>query len=455
MKAEIARARLAAAPVEVRERMLHARAELPAGAITVTNRFFTILAERGEHVSAPASDTFEKACQSESTLALLLRVLSKYAPEVCLADGRELRRAYYRQRGAGDDRGRADDNGKRKPRGDKSRTQPRTWPNQWLDLLPGLLAAPVTDSSIDRHVASINRCAAMLPHLVCPPRLGWLLAWELGRALQEHSERGTNLTTAANYIGSLVSLGLHGGLDTDALNGMRSVQAHLQRGGRRVVKRKQSRIEGLHARGGYKEVVRVIAAKLDEALGLPDWTAEAANARAAAAILAVNVNIPSRTGDVSSWVLGEQLTREAWGEWKLRWRQGKTGVWQDAGPLWSEIGQVLDEHILGGRPQRHAARRFEELRGCNWLSLAPEGYATKWPSQKVSETLGVPLHDLRTLAADYLRLHDPASAPDIIAALLGHSSKEAGEEYSVLCADTVAQREWLTVRKGHMVDRTI
>ena len=437
MNDNIAHARLEGVPEAVHDALLGCREELPAGAITAVGRFFRLLAERGEHPSAPSRTVFDAACRNESALGLLLRVLGEHAPSVCLAEGRALRKAYYRQRPSGTEHSSCSSGRCVSPKG----TVPRNWPDAWLALLPGLRAAAIKDSSINRHIASVNRCAFLLPSLRCPPRLGWLFA-DVGRS--EVTSR-----TAATYMGGLVSLGLHGGLDADALDGMRSVQAHLQRQGRRVPKKKEARIEALYAKGGYDEIVRVILGNLEEAGKFPAWTAKAETARATAAILGVCMNDPARTGDVAMWTLGEDLVREPTGRWRLRWRQGKTGYWKEAGELWPEISAVLDEHILGGRPHRHTQRRFEELRGCNWLTFAQEPYASRWPSEKVRDAIGVPLHDLRTLAADYLRMHDPVAAPRIVAVLLGHRTQEAGEEYRALCAETAAQREWREIRAVH------
>ena len=449
MNDSIARARLECVPKAVRDALLEHREHLPAGAIAAVGRFFRLLTERGEHFSAPSRATFETACTSESSLGLLLRVLGEHAPSVCLSEGRTLRREYYRKRSCSAER-QPEDVSKRAP---SSGPAPRNWPDAWLTLLPGLRAAAIKDSSIARHINSVNRGAAILPSLRCPPRLGWLLAWELAQAVQTEDENtgraGVTARTAATYIGGLVGLGLHGGLDEDALDGMRSVQAHLQRQGRRMAKKKDARVEELYAKGGYDEIVRVLLSKLEEADALPAWRAEAEIARATAAVLGVCTNDPARTGDVASWTLGDALVREPVGRWRLRWRQGKTGHWKEAGELWPEIGAVLDEHILGGRPARHVQRRFEELRGCNWLSLCHKPYASRWPSEMVKAAIGVPLHDLRTLAADYLRMHDPVAAPRIVSVLLGHRSHEAGEEYRVLCVETVAQREWREIRAIH------
>ncbi|MDO5632532.1 MAG: hypothetical protein Q4G22_11935 [Paracoccus sp. (in: a-proteobacteria)] len=448
MKDDIALARLEGVPASVRDSLMLRRANLPAGAISGVARFFACLAERGEDPSAPSRATFDAACGSESTLAKLVKTLSVDAPDVCLSEARELRKEYYRKR----------PNGSKAPCGSARKTKatvfPRNWPADWLALLPGLRHAPIKQSSISCYINAINRCADVLGSLSCPPRLGWLLAWQFSVAVQAPNSAtgkpGVNARTAASYLGALIGLGLHGGLHSDALDGMRAVQAHLQRQGRRLPKAKEGRIEVLYERRGYDEIMRILLEKLEEADMLPDWTAAAETARATAAILAVTTNDPARTGDVSGWILGEELVRQPTGSWQLRWRQEKTNHWKVAGTLWPEIGRVIDEHILGGRPARHVQRRYDELRGRNWLSLSDHVYASNWPSQQVKDAVGIPLHDLRTLAADYLRLHHPADAPRIVSVLLGHRSMEAGTEYRALCVETAAQQEWRTIRADHV-----
>ena len=64
----------------------------------------------------------------------------------------------------------------------------------------------------------------------------------------------------------------------------------------------------------------------------------------------------------------------------------------------------------------------------------------------VAGAIGIPLHDLRTLAADYLRDYDPATAPEIVRALLGHRSLAAGDAYRALCIDDAAVRKWQAIR---------
>jgi len=138
-----------------------------------------------------------------------------------------------------------------------------------------------------------------------------------------------------------------------------------------VPKQKQGRIETLYENGGYAEVLRGVVEQLEVADSLPDWSAAAATARATAAILAVCTNEPARSGDVASWVLGSHLLRRPAGQWQLRWRQGKTGHWKEAGTLWPEISAVVDEHILGGRRVmcNAAMRTSRDAIGCHFSPL--------------------------------------------------------------------------------------
>ena len=438
MRDDIARARLKRVPAPVRDRMMAARAELPPGAITAVARFYDVLADREEDPFLPSRASFAAACRNESALGLLLRMLERHSSEICLAEGRGLRKAYYRARSAGT-----------RPSGParlRRITDPRDWPEAWLSLLPALREAPIAESTLRRHMASVNRCAELLPDIICPPRIGWLLGWELARTFRDEALRPS---TIANYLGGLVSLGAHGDVDADAVAGLRSVQMSLLREARRTPKLKHSRIEALYEKGGYAEVLRAIVQNLDRADASADWRSEAQTARATAAILAVTLNVPPRSGDIASWRLGTALVREPWGAWRLRWQQEKTSVWLDAGTLWPEIGWVLDQHLLAGRPPRHAHRRYTELLGMNWLSHDLAGFDRRWPSERVSAAIGVPLHDLRTLAADYLRLHDPVAAPTVVAALLGHATEEASADYAALSRQTAAQREWMDIRAIH------
>ncbi len=425
---------LAAVPASIRARMLAAD-QLEPGAAAVVGRFFAILAQRGEPVAAPSRASFDAAAASEATLATLLRTLQVHASEVCLAAGREARKAWYAKRPkSGTPR--------RRGRAPLPSVAPTSWPIEWALLYPRLLAAPIKETSRRRYVDSVNRLAAILPPDV-EPDWSRFMACSLFEALVG---RGEHPRTICTYLDGLIGLGLHGGVGDTKLAGLREMRAVAAVRARRVDKKKVGRIADMTERGGFAVIGEAIGRLRSDAEGLPAWSAAAERLRRAAAILAVEINAFGRTGDVAAWRLGADLVREPWGAWRLGWEQGKTSRDQDVGELWPEVGEVLDELILGGRPRRYAGLRYAELSGRNWLTHAEEAFAAKHPSQLVNEAIGVPLHDLRTLIADLLRRIDPARARDLIASMLGHASTASGEEYRGECEGDWATQQWQKMR---------
>ena len=144
---------------------------------------------------------------------------------------------------------------------------------------------------------------------------------------------------------------------------------------------------------------------------------------------------------------GEHLVREIDGTWHARWEQEKTGVGTETGEIWPEIGEILDEWILAGRPGRLIHLRYQELLGLNWLNFETSAPYRNLPTELTRASIGVPAHDLRTLAADYMRRHDPAQAANVIATHLGHDTQLAGKAYRTDCDSARAQALWQEVRK--------
>ncbi len=438
MRTEIVAQRLQGVPPAIQARLLaaHASGNLPAGATAVATRFFDELARRGEPMATPSRAAFDAACASEPTLGLLLQTLERHAPEVGLTEGRTARRDWYARRSGATGVGRGGAQTRRKPGLD--------WPEEWRSLLPGLLAAPVRGASIRRYVASVDRCAAALARLDVAPTPSWLLGYRLAKGFEAE---GLRPATRASYVEGLICLGRHGGADPDGIDGLRAIRAWLQRQARRGGKVKEARIEALMERGGYEHVLRALQAEREHARALPAWSAEAEDARARAAILAVLINVPARTGDAAQWRLGREITRGPDGVWRLTWRQEKNLRIADAGRLWPEVCAVLDEHLLAGRPVRLTAARYAQLEGMNWLTLTSTPHASAWPSSRVKRALGVPAHDLRTLVAETLRDVDPEQAPNLVQAILGHATREAGEEYRALAAGEAAAAAWAEIRR--------
>ena len=260
-------------------------------------------------------------------------------------------------------------------------------------------------------------------------------------------ERRVRAITAANYVDALIAVGRKAGIaPTDDLDAMSVITQELRADADAQGKRKTGRIHELMSRGGFAHVVERIAEERDAAQALPHHASARERHMQTAVLCAVLVNKPARRGDTRGWVIGKELTRAPSGEWHLAWTQEKTDRWTEAGTLWREVSALLDAHILGGRPDRLVHLRYRELAGRNWLTLTERPARRALPSELLRHALGVPPHDLRTLAADYLRRHDPASAAGLVSAHLGHSTDAAGAEYRALCEGAAASRTWRRTR---------
>lgn len=424
---------LASAPASVRRDMIENRDSLAPGAAAVIGRFFAIVKQRHEPTEAPGAESFRAAAASESTLATLLRTLDSHAPDVSTAAAREVRAEWYARRP-----------GKAPVRAQHARSEDAlvaSWPKSWQKMYPGLRQARIKDSSRKRYIDSISRCAQIVTTGAADECLTFYTAYCLGQAFKA-SDANIRPVTIANYLEGLIALGRLGGVDAESLNGMRYMRDATRDEGRFGEKLKIARINGLMKKGGFEYIAEMIGEMLAEADLLPDHSARKELLLQTVACCGVDMNKPSRTGDMSRWSIGSDLRRETDGSWHLAWRQGKTSRTTEAGELWPEISEILDELILCGRPNRLIHLRYREVIGKNWLSLSDAVRPSKWPSERIKAAIGVPSHDLRTLAADYMRRHNPEIAARVIATHLGHGTLEAGKDYSVECKSEAAARAW-------------
>jgi hypothetical protein len=418
--------------------MLNSRDNLLPGAAAVVGRFFRTLAEHGEHWTAPSQASFDAAAKSEPTLHTLLKTLEVHAPGVALGAGREARRAWYARRPK-------KGTPRRKGPSPLPEEAPREWPDSWRALYPGLRTAQIKPSSKRRYVASLNRLSEVLERTDALPEPGFYMAW---CCYEELAGQGIKARTIGGYLDAVNALAKHGGLDKADRAGLVRVRTHVGRLGDLEGMEKVDRIRAFVENGAFEMIAQAIVDLHDLADTAPGWTSAAEHARQTAAVLAVVMNTPARTGDVAAWRLGHELIRHASGDWELAWTQEKTDNDADFGIMWPEVGAILDALILAGRPDRLVLRRYESLEGMNWLTLRDEGFASRWPSDQVTRTLGIPLHDVRTISADYLRWHDPQTAADTIQALLGHCTRKAGESYRAMTEGEAAAREWARMRKS-------
>jgi len=441
MKKSILESRLSSTPAPIRKSLLEAHDSLPAGAATVIDRFFVIAASRGEPLDAPSASSFHYACASESTFRLLLRVLAAHAPQVSTAAALSVKADWVSKRPKGSAARNTTAN--RRPHVEFDITH---WPASWQVFLVGLRSANITPKTLKRYVASISRCADVVYENGLSDDLSFLTGYEIAKVLSAQEKRLSPITIA-NYLNALGMLGRHGGADPAGLTGLAFVSQNQLCLAKGQEKKKFSRIDGLMARGAYTHIARVIAQLREVAAHAPGHSFERTKALQSAAICVVALNMPARTGDMSRWVIGKELTRSITGEWSLNWSQEKTKKSTGAGKLWQEVAESLDEHILGGRPQRLAYLRYNECIGTNWLSLTNKAYQSRWPSLRFKEAVGVPLHDLRTLLADHVRWHSPETAANVIQTMLGHSSTGSGEAYRSDCEQDYASHAWAKIRK--------
>lgn len=422
------------APAAIRRAVIDDASNLAPGAAQVMGRFWTAVRAGKGNLTMPAAEPYRAAAASESTFRCLLRALATYAPHVSTAPARIVSDEWYARR--------------RKPvaRGAQKRPTPvgANWPASWRRMKPKLDVAAIRTSTRKRYAASIDRCATVVAEGLASDTFGFVAACELSDAFQFHPDKDRRVkpVTAANYIEGLIALGAKGGIAEESLTAMRIILRDLRDQAALAEKNKYERISELMERGGYAHVADKIRELRERAHDLPAHSAARRRCMQQAAVCAVIVNKPPRKGDLVSWRFGEHMVREIDGAWRAEWEQAKTGGATETGAIWPEICEILDEWILDGRPDRLIHIRYQELVGRNWLTLEDNEPYRNLPTELTRAAIGVPSHDLRTLAADYMRRHDPARAADVIATHLGHGTRKAGEAYRAECEGAAAQAIW-------------
>lgn len=437
MKADLEQT-LKDAPVAVRRAMIEDAPNLAPGAANVMGRFWTAVRADKRNSSMPGAEAYRAAAASESTFRCLLRALTAYAPHVSTAPAKLVSDEWYALR--------------RKPatRVVSKANKPvgTTWPIAWQRMKPELDAASIRHTTRKRYIASVDRCATVVAEGLASDMFGFVAACELSDAFLFHPDKDRRVkpVTAANYIEGLIALGAKGGVAKERLTAMQVITRDLWDQAALDEKNKYERISELMERGGYAHVSDKIREFRERAHALPAHSAARRRCMQQAVVCAVILNKPPRKGDLVSWRFGNQIVRDVDGTWRAEWEQEKTGGGAETGAIWPEICEILDEWILDGRPDRLVHVRYQELADRNWLTLRDTEPYRNLPSELTRTAIGVPSHDLRTLAADYMRRHDPAHAADVIATHLGHGTRQAGEAYRAECEGAAAQAIWQKAR---------
>lgn len=425
-------------PAAVRHAMIADAHGLEPGAAHVMGRFWTAVRTGNGNLTMPPAAAYRQAAASEATFRCLLRALAVYAPHISTSLAKDVSDDWYARR----------------PKPTKRVAPvPQTplsayWPKTWQRMKPGLDAAPIRMSTRRRYLSSIDRCAAVVTEGLASDVHGFIGACEMSEAFVFHPDERKRVkpVTAANYLEGLIALGARGGVAEDSLAAMRFILRDLRDQGALAGKNKHERLATLMERGGYAHVADRIGELRSRAHDLPAHSAARRRFMQQAVVCAVILNKPPRKGDLVTWRIGEQLVREIDGTWRAEWHQEKTGRHTETGVIWREICEILDEWILDGRPNRLVHLRYNEIAGRNWLTLSDNEPYRNLPTELTKAVIGVPSHDLRTLAADYMRRHDPAHAANVIAAHLGHGTAAAGEEYRAECKGATAEAIWQDAR---------
>lgn len=216
--------------------------------------------------------------------------------------------------------------------------------------------------------------------------------------------------------------------------------------GRVAPKRRDAAISAFHEEGGSWDGARKLAVRYLDDTDHASWRTEARRRRREAAVLLIVLNSCARTGDVARWPLGTCLRRRADGSWSLRYTTGKNRMAMSFSRLWPETCRALDLLLLDGRPAEQIDRRYAALAGRHWLTHQTGNVPARHPSDLVKGMINLSSHPLRTLAADALRMLDPASAPGKARSWLGHRDPRSTADYAAAAQGLVASECWAQAR---------
>lgn len=148
-----------------------------------------------------------------------------------------------------------------------------------------------------------------------------------------------------------------------------------------------------------------------------------------AAALALPVAVPLRISDLSRFLIGEEIVRDATG-WSLKIRTQKTGADYERSELWPELTEYLDLLITLEAPGGDLWLGYERRQGTPLFSRdrGATGLTADWISDVWYEHVGTGEHIIRTL------WHQVAYDSDVdrtwmALALCGQNSRSTSREY--------------------------
>ena len=423
----------------------------PRGIPAALERFYAHLAAEGRAPEQVRAEDFRAVAASRTGFRVLMTALGRFAPEVPTAAARPVKEEWDRWLNT---RYNAKPRKPRRPR--RLALAPGDWPERWQAALPRLeqrvrrgeeryrRLAPKSRASV---IQAVGMCATARKAAIAGGQdLDESFSSELAEVFaafmleRENPKTGAPVSyrTIADYMERIASFAARAGLMTeDGAASFSEIIAACREEQALETPSKHGKVRTFMAAHGLDSILAAALAAKEEADKLPAHGAAALRLRRKAVIFAMLVNGADRQGDLSGFRIGHEIKRRPDGLWEPAFRQAKTGLWKENGPLLHLTSLLIDAHILEGRPAWGLGERLRALDGCNLISLAPEPMNPYFPSALLREEFGISGHLLRTLITNLLRQERPDAAW-AVQKLLGHSSRYMQETYRTEFADTAA-----------------
>ena len=444
-------------PDAVRQRFraaMIAQDPVKRGAPKHLEAFFAHLETVGRPLPAVRPEDFRAVATSRTSFYTLIWALGTFAPEVPLAAARQVQQEWDRWLNTRYPK-------PRKPRRSPAVTAPPdAWPAEWRAALPCLDRTVRSDGRTLRPLASKTRASVVQAVGMLVRAQDWArdrgvepsgaldqAAAEILIQYMTHARR-TCARTIADYLERVRMFGRRGGLlDAVSQEDIGLLIGDLRAEAAQAEPRKRAQVARFRRRFSLGAMMARAVALIAEAEALPDYSARAERKRRAAVVLALLVNTADRQGDLSRHRIGVELERSPEGLWQIGFRQSKTRRRKELGGLWPVTSDIIDAHILAGRPSWCLQDRLGELDGHNLLSLPNGGFHLYMPSRILREEFGVSGHLVRTLITDAIRAEEPDAAW-AAQFMLGHSNRTMQETYRTDFREAAAVRSWQDLADG-------
>lgn len=427
------------------------------GGPAALERFYAHLLAEGRAPQQAQLEDFVAVTTSRTGLIVLMKALETFDPSVPLAPARPLRQDWDRWL-----------NARYNSKPNKARTSgrvalsPADWPESWAAAVPLLDRRVRVNGRRYRALAPKTRESLMQAVGLCAAARHWAagqgvempqtFSTDLAEAFLRFLFRDTNadgtprgpvsMGTAADYFERVMLFARRASLFTPEIDTyFGEIHTALASESSDATPTKHEKLRKFLSKYGLSDLLHAALRCVEEAKELPTHGAAAFRLRRKAVVFALLLNGADRQGDLSTFCVGREIFRNKDGLWYADFRQSKTSGRKDLGPYWQITSQILDLHVLAGRPDWRLAGRLEELDGCNLLGLEEGAFSTYHPTALLREEFGISGHLVRTLVTDLIRVHRPDAAW-AAQMLLGHKTRWMQASYRTDFRDTAALEKY-------------